>query len=369
MKVTAVFDIGKTNKKLLLFDEEWQVVHEVKNQISEIKDEDGQYCDDLNAIRKWIQEEWESLQSNEIYDVSALNFTTYGASFVHLDGDGNPITPLYNYLKTYPPDILEKFYQIHGTEEKLAQETASPALKMLNSGLQLYWLKHTKPQIYESINRSLHLPNYFSYLFTGSKHSEMTSIGCHTMLWDFKKSDYHDWVKQEGINAKLAPITDTRIAGVTGFRNQEIPVGTGLHDSSSALNPYYVKEDEPFVLLSTGTWSIAMNPFNDEPLTAEELKQDCLCYLRFDGKPVKSSRLHLGRMFDDGVSLEELIPKQVEKIWLAIGKTDIAKILVTGGFSYNEEFLAALQDKMPDFEVVPSEIPEATALGAAMSVS
>ncbi|NJN34987.1 MAG: hypothetical protein HC817_12755 [Saprospiraceae bacterium] len=33
----------------------------------------------------------------------------------------------------------------------------------------------------------MHLPHYFSYLLTGEKASEYTSIGCHTMLWDFEK--------------------------------------------------------------------------------------------------------------------------------------------------------------------------------------
>ena len=36
----------------------------------------------------------------------------------------------------------------------------------------------------------------------------MTSIGCHTALWDYKKQDYHTWVKDEGIDKKLAPIVD-----------------------------------------------------------------------------------------------------------------------------------------------------------------
>jgi len=51
-------------------------------------------------------------------------------------------------------------------------------------------------------------------------------------------------------------------------------------------------------LISTGTWCISMNPFNHEPLTANELDQDCLCYLSVNKKPVKSSRFFLGRIHD-----------------------------------------------------------------------
>ena len=54
----------------------------------------------------------------------------------------------------------------------------------------------------------------------------------------------------------------------------------------------------PFVLISTGTWNISMNPFNKTPLTVEELKNDCLCYLQYLGEPVKASRLHSGLEYE-----------------------------------------------------------------------
>jgi sugar (pentulose or hexulose) kinase len=76
--------------------------------------------------------------------------------------------------------------------------------------------------------------------------------------------------------------------------DNEISVGIGLHDSSAAIIPYILNFTEPFVLLSTGTWSISMNPFNDTPLTSEELQKDCLCYMQYKQKPVKSARLFSG---------------------------------------------------------------------------
>jgi hypothetical protein len=37
-----------------------------------------------------------------------------------------------------------------------------------------------------------------------------------------------------------------------------------------------------------------MNPFNNQPLTFEELQNDCLCFLHYQRKPVKASRLFAG---------------------------------------------------------------------------
>ena len=69
---------------------------------------------------------------------------------------------------------------------------------------------------------------------------------------------------------------------------------------------------EPFILLSTGTWCISLNPFNHAQLTNNELNQDCLCYLSYEGKPVKASRLFAGYDHE----------QQVKRLSLHFGKPD-----------------------------------------------
>jgi L-fuculokinase len=83
-----------------------------------------------------------------------------------------------------------------------------------------------------------------------------------------------------------------------------VQVGVGIHDSSSALASYLIKIKEPFLLISTGTWSITLNPFPVRELTFEELQNDCLNFLSIHGKTVKASRFFLGYELD----------KQVEKL-------------------------------------------------------
>ena len=78
-------------------------------------------------------------------------------------------------------------------------------------------------------------------------------------------------------------------------------VGVGIHDSSSSLAPYFSGSEGKFLLLSTGTWCINMNPFNTEKLTAEQLDRDCLCYMSITRQPVKSSRLFLGHLHETAI--------------------------------------------------------------------
>ena len=96
-----------------------------------------------------------------------------------------------------------EFLEKYGPKEQFELETGSPFSGFLNSGLQLYWLKRTKPALFDKIRYSLHFPQYVSYLFTGIPVSDFTSVGCHTGLWDFTRNDYHRWVYDEGIHYKV----------------------------------------------------------------------------------------------------------------------------------------------------------------------
>jgi sugar (pentulose or hexulose) kinase len=418
-EVTAIFDIGKTNKKFLLYNVDLQVIHEEQGKIPEIEDDEGFPCDDLFAITSWIKRVWKNIEQDTNIEIKRLNFTTYGATLVHLDKHGQVLTPLYNYLKPLPEDMLHDFYQKYGNKIDLAVQTASPALGMLNAGLQLYWLKYHKPAIFEQLNASLHFPQYCAYLFSGKYSSELTSIGCHTMLWDFLRKDYHTWVYQENINRLFPAIANAYDNGTALFRGNQIPCGVGLHDSSASLIPYKSLTDSPFVLLSTGTWGIALNPFSQSPLSQNELEQDCLNYMTFEGNPVKASRLFIGNLHEKtterladffhqsshyfkeidiaaNISQEEimnpsasfqednlvvyssyeiayqafmldLVRAQVQKIKLILDPTVSYKILfVDGGFAKNPTFIRLLSSAFPDWQVKTVAFSQGTSLGAAM---
>jgi len=290
----AIFDIGKTNKKLFVFDEQYNILLEKSMQFEEIKDEDGDPCENLPALTHWVKASISALTENNNFLLAALNFSTYGASFVHLDQEGEPVAPLYNYLKPFPAALKKKFYKKYGGETDFSIHTASPVLGNLNSGLQLYYLKEEKPAVFNKIHTSLHLPQYMSYLVTDRLCSDITSIGCHTALWNFTKNHYHEWLQKEGIAEILAPIFPSDQLMTTNWNDKPLLCGAGLHDSSAALIPYLAGFSEPFVLISTGTWCISFHPFNQSKLTAAELNQDCLCYMEYRGKPIKASRLFAG---------------------------------------------------------------------------
>ena len=199
-RVIAVFDIGKTNKKIILFNCKMKVVHEEEHKFSQITDDDGFECDDIERIEEWIKSAILKFVHSDKYDLTDINFTTYGATIVCLDEDGRRVTPAYNYLKPLDERIPESIYKRYGGRDEFCRRTASPALGMLNSGMQVLWLKKDKPQLFSRIKHVLHLPQYISYTVTGKIYAEHTSIGCHTALWDFDNMNYHQWISQIGLN-------------------------------------------------------------------------------------------------------------------------------------------------------------------------
>ncbi|MDA9089772.1 FGGY family carbohydrate kinase [Maribacter arcticus] len=431
IKVTAVFDIGRTNKKFFLFDENFQEVHREYIRFDEIEDEDGYPTENLEALEKWAKKVFDRMLNSKEYNIEALNFSCYGASLVHIDDNGKVITPLYNYMKPLKDDIYDSFYETYGDEKELSRVTGSPKLGMLNTGMHLYWLKHTQPEVFERIKYSLHLPQYISYLFTGIPVSEFTSIGCHTMLWNFEKNDYHSWVYQERIDKKLPPIDSSRRTIIVDYKGEKIKMGVGIHDSSSALLPYIRSINTPFLLVSTGTWSISINPFNEGMLTLNDIEDDSLFNMQIDGSPVKVSRLFLGNeyklqvralsehfnvskdlhkqvKFDQETFFEinkdfvhmfkwstlssedmpnetiipfdkfehayhqlmlELVLLQEKSIRAAIGNSKIKQLYVDGGFSDNEIYIQLLSQYIGNMKLSTTNSSLGSALGAAIVIS
>ncbi|MGJ1205363.1 FGGY-family carbohydrate kinase [Sphingobacterium lactis] len=422
--VIAIFDVGKTNKKLFLFDEHYQIVFERTARFLETVDEDGDPCENIDSLRLSVFDSLHEVFRHTEFEIKAINFASYGASFVYLDQSGKPLTPLYNYLKSYPEPLTNELHASYGGVEQFSIDTASPALGSLNSGLQVYRLAKEKPEIYKQVKYAVHLPQYLSFLVTGQVFSDMTSIGCHTALWDFKQNDYHQWVRDIQLDQKLPPIVAGDEVFPAAFPGSPFKVGIGLHDSSSALIPYLLNFHEPFILISTGTWCISLNPFNQEPLTKQELTQDALFYMNYTGRPIKASRLFAGyeheqqtqriaqyfsisktkfrhleidwNLIDevkqkyDHATLEDfrlvdlaefrdyehayhafmlcLIQSQVESLSLILEEGNVSKIFVDGGFSNNDIYMNLLAKAYCKIEVYAASMAQATAIGAALVI-
>lgn len=305
-KAIAILDIGRTHKKWLLFDAHYTLLDAHSQELADNQDEDGFRCEDLYALRDWLQQTLQLIGKRTDLVVEAINVCAHGAALVHVDALGQPLTPLYDYMKPLDQAFIQSFYHQFGGQAAFSNQTGSPALGMLNSGLQLHWLKHKHPEVLQRLHRSLHLPQYLHYLLTGHMRSDISSVGCHTGMWDYAHKKYHHWLADEDLLQYVPepePYDHSSIARVEG-RNRCI--GIGMHDSSAALLPYMKAALEPFMLLSTGTWNIALHPYFHARLEEEDFARDCLYFLLDKHTPVAASRLFLGQEYHHQVQRLEI---------------------------------------------------------------
>lgn len=419
----AVFDVGKTNKKFTVFDSELHPLHSELTGIGEVKRGDL-LCDDVEALVGWVK----SILSMYKGRLSAIAVATYGATVALVDGEGRLVMPVISYNHEVDPRVKEEFYREFGTPEELYLRTGTPPLgQLLNVGVQLFWVSREYPDEYKRVKNVLFLPQYLAYTLTDRPSLEVTSLGCHTYLYDLVRMDWSNVAEGLGVPARAPPMCD--VWEPLGEASGAV-VTPGIHDSNASLLPYLLAEKGDFVLASTGTWCVLMYPGAPFSPSSDDVYRDVLYYVDAFGKPVKAARFKCGYEFDyytnlirESFGVEPLrigldtsraveVVKEGEifliptltpgtgqfprsrgrvvgpflrdavesyyalnlslaiQTWYATtlltGRTRL-RLIVQGGFARNEVYLSYLATLMPDAEVIKAKYPEATSLGTAIT--
>ncbi|WP_299723339.1 FGGY-family carbohydrate kinase [uncultured Tateyamaria sp.] len=314
----AVIDIGKTNAKLALVDLERLTEIAVVTRPNIVQpgppyphyDVEGHWAFLLNALAQFHKE----------HGIDAISVTTHGACAALLDATDALAAPILDYEHTYPAEIVAAYDAL---KPDFAQ-TGSPKLAGgLNIGAQLHWLFANDPSLKDRTTRIVTYPQYWGHRLTGVAATDVTSIGCHTDLWNPYEGTYSDLTAKLGIRGKLAPVRRPsdilgpilpQIAEATGLA-PGTPVCVGIHDSNASLYPYVTSLDAPLSVVSTGTWVIAMS-LSGKAVSLDPAR-DTLVNVNAHEQAVASARFMGGREF-------ELIQqgKQVDPT-----KTDVSAVL------------------------------------------
>lgn len=308
--VIAVFDVGKTNKKLLIFSEQLELLDSTY-QVFESTVCDGLPLEDLEGMEQWFFDALTAFATR--YPIRAIAVTTHGAGFVCLGPDGNPSLPMIDY--TYEPggSFHDDFYELVGDRDELQKQTATLELKSLvNPAKGLFFLKRSFPEDFEKTRAVLFFPQYWTYRLTGQMVADYTYAGCHTYLWDFHRGDWSVVADRLGVR-ELLPERATEPWSVLGRVRPDLAeklgldpatiVTPGIHDSNASLLPYLIASNEDLVLNSTGTWCVAMHPDEKVHFSPEEIGKSVFFNLSAFGKPVKTTILLGGLEFESFTKL------------------------------------------------------------------
>ncbi|QDC10035.1 carbohydrate kinase [Oceanicola sp. D3] len=299
MSHVAVIDIGKTNAKLALVD---------LAELSEIA-----VITRPNTVRPGppyphfdVEGHWHFLleglaRFHAAHGIDAISVTTHGACAALLDAEGGLAAPILDYEFNGPDERATEYDAIRPPFD----ETGSPRLSGgLNIGAQLHWQFTTDPGLKARTHTIVTYPQYWGHRLTGVAATDVTSLGCHTDLWNPQEGRFSTLVERLEIAGKIAPAR--RSADVLGPILPEIAEQTGLpantlvtcgiHDSNASLFPHLLAQEPPFSVVSSGTWTIAMS-IGGRPV-APDPERDVLINVNAFGAAVPSARFMGGREHD-----------------------------------------------------------------------
>jgi len=283
----AVLDIGKTNIKVLAFDAAGAVVSERSRPNAPLPPD---------ADQPWLRLDLEGVWTflldalREIRPVERVSISTHGAAGVLIDEDGRVAAMDYEW---------DGFDPAYDALRPTFAETLSPALpRGLNLGRQLFHLTRNA----RAPKAFLTYPQYWAWRLSGVMASEATSLGCHTDLWDPQMGDFSSLVARMGWRPLFPPVRRAwetlgalrpEIAAATGL-SANTQVLTGAHDTNAAIAPYLAAQQEPFTLVSTGTWVVVMAVGGQGALDSNA---DMLANVDVRGDPLPCARFMGGREF------------------------------------------------------------------------
>ncbi|MEM8732217.1 MAG: FGGY-family carbohydrate kinase [Pseudomonadota bacterium] len=305
----AVIDIGKTNVKLALVDPVSLNEIAVVTRPNDVLTGPPWPHFDVEGHWDFFLENLAAFQTS--HGVAAVSVATHGASVVLIDQDGGLAAPILDYEHDGPEDLASAYDRIRPP----FAETGSPRLALgLNVGAQLHWQLNAMAGLRERVALVLTYPQYWGYRLTGVAASDVTSLGCHTDLWNPFRREPSGLLEQLGLGGRLAPPRTPgeslgpllpEIAQATGLP-AHTPVLCGIHDSNASLLPHLLTQSPPFSVISTGTWVIAMAIGGQHRPLAPE--RDTLVNVNAFGDPVPSARFMGGREYDLLMQGREIAP-------------------------------------------------------------
>ncbi|HEY4193572.1 MAG TPA: FGGY-family carbohydrate kinase [Mesorhizobium sp.] len=295
----AVIDIGKTNAKVALVDLDTLSETAVRKTANRPIAGAPYRRHDVEALWDFILRSLGELGREQ--PVDAISVTTHGATAALLDADGALALPVLDYEDEGPATRRERYDAVR---PPFGETGSAPLPNGLNLGAQLFWQSQAFPEAFARVSTVLTYPQYWGWRLTGIAASEVTSLGCHTDLWDPYRGGFSTLVEALAWRALFAPLRPASarlgmlradLAARTGL-DPSTPVYNGIHDSNASLLPHLLARPAPFAVVSTGTWVVAMAIGGHE--TPLDPARDTLVNVNALGDLVRSARFMGGREFE-----------------------------------------------------------------------
>ena len=316
-RCTAILDVGKTHAKLSLWSAEGALLARRSRPNARLAA--ARYAAlDAAGIEAWVAATL--MEFAPLGDIGTIIPVGHGAAAA-LIREGRLACPPFDYESPIPAEIRARYDR----ERDEFTRTGSPALPDgLNLGVQLFWIEQIHPELAHADVTILPWPQYWAWVLSGVTAAEITSLGCHSDLWQPALRQPSALAVNRGWAERVAPLR--RADEPLGPLRREwvertgLPADTqvlcGLHDSNASLlgaRGFPEIADHDATVVSTGTWFVAMRSPDDQSAVGQiavPAGRDCLVNVDAYGHPIPSARFMGGRELElltarDGARLDD----------------------------------------------------------------
>ena len=356
MGCSVVLDVGKTSAKLCAVDAAGDLLVELRRANSTLAAPPYPHLD-ADGIFDWAIEGLARIAAD--HEIDAIVPVAHGATAALLAGDALAL-PVLDYE-------FEGVGEFDRAYEPLARDfahTRSPRLPAgLNLGRQLFWLERRFPAEFARVTDILLWPQYWAWRLSGAKWSEITSLGCHTDLWQPEARAFSSLARERGWAARFPPL-------VPAWQRKG-RVLAGIHDSNASYLIHRAGREQEFVVVSTGTWFVCMA--HGAPLERLRPELDMLANVDVHGDPVATARFMGGREYESMLATDRAAqaPQQ-----LALRTAEclhrlgaLGDVIIEGPFARNAAYCAELAALRAPQSVFASADAVGTLAGAQLLAS
>jgi len=189
-----------------------------------------------------------------------IGIDTWAIDYCLVDKDGQLVSNPVSYRDNRTNNVIQYFEQ-QFSKERLYQRTGIQ-IQPFNTIFQLFVEEKEKINKTEKI---MLIPDYLNYVFTNTLGIESTNASTTQLVnttskdWDLKLLETID-ISIEKLPSIVEPGTIRGKFLKEKFRNYNLPealfINVGSHDTASAVIGVPALEDENWLFLSSGTWSL-----------------------------------------------------------------------------------------------------------------
>ena len=222
----AGIDLGSTNIKVALYDENLTLIDRQSRPVVYIRDNGFvefdalKYAEDLAGLLA------DMTKANDIKQLKEMAFTGQAESLVVLDGEGKPLMNAISWMderSTEECEELAKQFDAATCEAVTGQMAVLPTWP----ATKVLWLKRNRPEIYNAAATYMLLKDYVVYYLTGVKKADM-SIATFSFYFDiYNKTYWKEMLNAIGVSeSQLPPLCEP--CSVAGELKGELAEAMGI---------------------------------------------------------------------------------------------------------------------------------------------